>query len=461
MPLKADAQQVGRLEQLSTARHHLRFYYNVAIAATYTLPGTFTLPIRDYIYKACEILIGQHPILTAIPIGEDTKEPYFARLPNVDLSKSVSFQKREHRFSNTEEKDVELETLLNTQHNISFEPLLPFWRLCVLTDDADERQFTLAYVFHHAIADGTSGKVFHKSFLQALQSMSSLTTDDVKQVIPSPSLPLLPNWEAAHPCPVSYLYLASELFKAKIYNPRDQGLWTGSEIIAPLTTKINHIVIPAHQSSTFRDRCRENKTTITATLQTVIARSLFANLPDSFTKVKCSGAMSTRRWIPDHVTDDSMGVWVQDYNEDYIRKELSDSSSFPWAVTVRSRATIQKAISMEGYNASANLLKYVGDIANDLYLSKIGQQRGSTFEVSNIGALTSGKPAENKDVPRIGRVVFSQSASVTGNALEVSIASGGDGCLVLAFCWQKGVVGEKLMVDVIESVRKEIWDLCA
>ncbi|KAF7595007.1 hypothetical protein BBP40_007608 [Aspergillus hancockii] len=405
----AKLRPVGRLEQLSTMRHYLRFYYNVAIAANYTLPDSFTLPIKDYICKACEVLIGEHPILTAVPIGEDTKEPYFARLPNVDLSQSVSFQKREHGLPNADDKDAELESLLNKQHNIAFELPLPFWRLCVLTTDADERQFTLVFVFHHAIADGTSGKVFHRSFLRELQSMSTLTAAEVKQVIPSPSVPLLPNWEAAHPCPVSYLYLATELFKAKVYNPRDKGLWTGSKIIAPLETKINHIVIPAPQSSTIKDRCRENKTTITAVLQTIVARALFAHLPDSATKVKCSGAMSTRRWIADHVTDDSMGVWVQEYHQDYIRNELSGSSSFPWAVTVRSRATIQKALSMEGYDASANLLKYVDDL-KEFFVSKVGQQRGSTFEVSNIGVFGSGKTAEHEDAPRLGRVVFSQSA---------------------------------------------------
>ncbi|KAE8331798.1 alcohol acetyltransferase [Aspergillus sergii] len=450
---------VGRIELCSTARHHLRFYYNVAVAATYTLPGTFTLPIKDYVYKACEILIAQHPILSAVPIGEETKQPYFARLPSIDLSQSVFFQKREHGFPDADDRDEELDTLLSTQHNTPFELPLPFWRIFVLTDDADdtERRFTVVFVFHHAISDGTSGKVFHRSFLQALQSLSSLAVDDVKEVIPSPDSSLLPPGEAVHPKPVSYTYLAVQLFKAKIYDPRDPGLWTGSEVKLPLETKLKHIVFPKHLSSTFRARCRENKTTITAALQTIIARSLFTHLPESSTKVRCSGAMSNRRWLPDPITEDSMGVFVQEYTEDYSRKDLSETS-FPWSVTVRSRATIEREISKEGRDTSANLLRYVNDYHNELYLSKVGRPRSSTYEVSNVGAFTSSTPA--KGMPRVGRVVFSQSASVTGNAFGVSVASGGDGCLVLMFTWQKGVVEDLLILNVIESVRKEVYDLC-
>ncbi|KAE8351366.1 alcohol acetyltransferase [Aspergillus coremiiformis] len=451
---------VGRLERCSTARHHLGFYYNVAVAACYTLPKTFTLPIKDYVYKACETLIGQHPILTAVPIDEGTKEPYFARLPNVDLSQSVFFEKRKHNVPDVDDRDEELDTLLNTQHNIAFKLPLPSWRLIVLTDDADrtEREFTVVFVFHHAISDGTSGKVFHKSFLQALQSMSSLTTDAVKEVIQSPDSPLLPPGEAVHPQPLSMSYLAIQLFKDKIYKPRDPGLWTGSEIRTPLETKVNHIVFPKHISSAFKERCRENKTTITAALQTIFARSLFTHLPETFTKVQCNSPMSARRFLPDPITDDSMGVWVQEYTEQYARKDLSDRSSFPWSEAVRSRATIEKEISKEGGDSSVNLLKYVDDYHNKLYLSKIGQQRSSTFEVSNLGAIDLGPPVEG--MPRIGRVIFSQSASVTGNAIEVSVASGGDGCLVLAFVWQEGVVEELFMLSVIGSVRKEIYDLC-
>ncbi|PKX96056.1 uncharacterized protein P174DRAFT_450371 [Aspergillus novofumigatus IBT 16806] len=448
---------VGLLESYSTARHHLKFYLNVSVAATYTLPETYNSPVQDYIYTACGRLIGQHPILSAIPVGEDTKEPYFARLPEIDLEKSVSFAKRSHDFPGADEPDAELETLLTTQHNTPFTPPLPFWRLCVLTGATNERRFTAAFVYHHAIGDGTSGKAFHKTFLQALhETAASVGPEEVKSVITPPRVPLLPNSEAVHHLPVSIFYLATTLFKEKVWPWSDPGLWTGSEVIVPLETQMRHIVFPEHVTSSLKDRCRQNNTTITAVLETAIARSLFARLPETFTSVKCTGAMSTRRWLPDIITDDSMGVWVQDFEDTFSRDKIT-RDGFPWEEARRARQTIENVLSLKGKNANPSLLKYVDDV-HDLFLSKVGKARKSSFEVSNVGVLAAD---QDPTKPRIGRMVFSQSASVTGNAFEVSVITGGDLCMVLAFTWQSHVVESDLMPAVIDSIWTELVNLCS
>ncbi|GIK06259.1 hypothetical protein Aspvir_001904 [Aspergillus viridinutans] len=449
---------VGLLERYSTTRHHLKFYLNVSVAATYTLPETYNSPVKDYIYTACGRLIGQHPILSAIPVGEDTKEPYFARLPEIDLEKSVSFEKRSHDFPEADEPDTELEALLTAQHNTPFTSPLPYWRLCVLTDATNEQRFTAAFVYHHGIGDGTSGKAFHKTFLQALhETAASVAPEEVKTVIAPPQVPLLPNSEAVHPHPLSIFYLATTLFKEKVWSWADPGLWTGSEIIVPLETQVRHIVFPEHVTSSLKDRCRQNNTTITAVLETAIARSLFARLPVKFTSVKCTGAMSTRRWLPDIITDDSMGVWVQDFEDTFSRNKVT-SDGFPWEEARRARQTIENVLSLKGGNANPNLLKYVDNIHEDLFLSKVGKARKSSFEVSNVGVLAAD---QDPSKPRIGRTVFSQSASVTGNAFEVSVITGGDRCMVLAFTWQTHVVELDLMSAVIDSIRIELFNLCS
>jgi hypothetical protein len=390
-------------------------------------------------------------------VGEDSKEPYFARLPEIDLEKSVSFEKRSHDFPGTDEPDSELETLLTTQHNTPFTPPLPYWRLCVLTDATNERRFTAAFVYHHAIGDGTSGKAFHKTFLQALhEAAASVGPEEAKTVITPPQVPLLPTSEAVHPLPVSIFYLATTLFKEKVWPSSDPGLWTGSEIIVPLETQVHHIVFPEHVTLALKDRCRQNNTTITAVLETAIARSLFARLPEKFTSVKCTGAMSTRRWLPDVITDDSMGVWVQDFEDTFSRNGVT-SDSFPWEEARRARQTIENVLSLKGKNAHPNLLKYVNDV-HDLFLSKVGKARKSSFEVSNVGVLAAD---QDPTKPQIGRMVFSQSASVTGNAFEISVITGGDRCMVLAFTWQTHVVELDLMSVVIDSIRTELVNLCS
>ncbi|PLN86103.1 alcohol acetyltransferase [Aspergillus taichungensis] len=449
---------VGRLEQCSTARHSLGFYNNVAVTASYTLPGPFTLPVKDYIYKACEILISQHPVLSAIPIGEDTKEPYFARLPEIDLSTPVSFQERTGPFPRLDEADSELDAVLQAQHNTPFEAPSPHWRLHVLTDPADNRRFTAVFVFHHAIGDGTSGKAFHRTFLQAMRSTASLAPGEAQQLIRSPQSPLLPNVEELHTLPLSIPFLAGALFREKIWSSTDPGLWAGSEVRLPLETNVRHVVIPKPVASSFKDSCRREATTITAALQTLVARAILTHVPNRFTSVHLSGAMSTRRWMPDTITDDSIGVWVQDYSDEYTRQAVT-SEAFPWAEAKRSRETIERVLQLKGKNAGPNLLKYVGDFHEELYRSKVGKHRKASFEVSNIGALGVGE--QEAEQPQVGRVVFSQSASVTGSAIEVSVASGGDGCLVLAFTWQTDVVDSTLMSSIIDQATGEVHGACA
>ena len=416
------------MEQYSTARHHLKFYFNAAISATYTLPDSFTLPVRDYVYRACEFVIKKHPI---------------------------SFQNRSHAFPEENEVDVELEALLNVQHNTPFSAPFPHWRLCVLVDTANERRFTAAYVFHHAISDGTSGKVFHRAFLEGLHTAA--TSAETRQLVSLPEMALLPNLEAVHPMPLSIPYLATVLFREKVWSSRDPGLWTGSEIRVPLETQMRHIVIPKSVATSLKNCCRQHNTTITAALQTIISRSFFTHLPTNFSKLQCQSALSTRRWLPDIINEDSMGVWVQDFDETYTRDDLT-GESFPWAEATRSRQTIENVLSLEGKNASPNLLKYVNDY-QQMLLSKIGKQRGSSLEVSNVGVFTSDLASSDPEKPQIGRMLFSQCASLTGSAVEVSVITGVDGCMVLAFSWQTGVVELELISAVIESTEKELHAL--
>ena len=152
-----------------------------------------------------------------------------------------------------------------------------------------------------------------------------------------------------------------------------------------------------------------------------------------------------------------MGVWIQDFDETYTRDDLT-GESFPWAEATRSRQTIESVLSLEGKNASPNLLKYVNDYEQTL-LSKIGKQRGSSLEVSNVGVFTSDLASSDPEKPRIGRMLFSQCASLTGSAVEISVITGVDGCMVLAFSWQTGVVELELISAVIESTEKELHAL--
>ncbi|KAJ5110065.1 hypothetical protein N7532_002710 [Penicillium argentinense] len=446
---------VGRLEKYSTARHQVGFYLNVAVTANYILPTGFGLPIKDAALRACAAVVAEHPTLSAIPAADDTQEPYFVRLPTVDLDQVVQFTSREHGFPNNvsgkePSPDQDLESLLQEEHNLPFVAPNAYWRLRVLLDEGDKSQFTAAFVFHHALGDGSSGKTFHLSFLRALQTLS--TTGVTPHKVTSPQTPLPPNIEEIHPLPLSFWYLAKKIFQAKIYSPRDPGLWTGSKIQPPTSTRLRLVPFSKFLVEGLRKCCRQETTTVTALMQTVFARALFAHLPEASTRVNCTGAISCRRFLPDIITDESIGVYVADIEESYTRSGVSSPSSI-WPEARRSRQTIEAAIARQGADAGPNLLKFVNDYQQELCLSKIGQDRDKTFEVSNIGVVSSTAKPED---PAIGGMVFSQCASVIGNAIGVSIVTGGDGCLTLAITWQECVVEDGLIEECVGFVRDEL-----
>ncbi|KAL4995563.1 hypothetical protein BDV10DRAFT_196637 [Aspergillus recurvatus] len=414
---------------------------NVAITASYTIPETFTLPLKDYAYKALETLINQHPILSAIPIGEDTDRPYFARLPEIDLAQSISFKKTGKGLT-LDEQDSELRSLIQTQHDTGFTAPLPYWRLIVLTNGESERRFTAA---------------FHRTFLRALREAASLNPGEAKQVVIPPKTPLLPPLEDVHPLPISIPFFLKIAFKTWVHSKPDPNLWAGGPFQLPLSTQVRFLVLSAAQASALVKSCREHSTTVTCAVETAIARSLFPHIPERYTRVSGSIPITQRPWLPDTITDESMGVYVQEMPEIFTRKAVTQET-FPWDEARRARRTITKELALESKNTSVGLLKYVKDYRRDLCESKIGKPRPVTFELSSLGVVKT-ESSEDSSIPQMGRVIFTQSASVTGAAIEFSLVTGADGSLALGISWQVGVVDEITAQAVIDTLKKELHHL--
>ncbi|KIW74267.1 hypothetical protein Z517_12207 [Fonsecaea pedrosoi CBS 271.37] len=470
---------VGRLERYSTARHDLKFYLGPAVTVSYKLPNSRSDQLKVCVYKALGDVITRHPILSAIPVDENTQDPYFIRLPEINLDKCVFFQTRHLDYDPDagDERDGELDELLGTQHSVPYEAPNPFWRLFVLTSSARPSEFTASFFYHHALGDGISGIAFHRTFHSALcQVLSNLEIDPPStSVITSPSTPLLPSLESAHPLPISTWHILTVLFKHKIWSPsRDPGLWTGSKCITPLgRTGARHLALSASSTTALKNICRKNGTTISGALQTLVAGALFAHLPEKFTKVACSGALSVRGFLPADagITEDSMGVWVQGMSDTYTRDHFSttqhgDSDKgahdlLPWPEARRSRQNIERVLSLKGHNTDVGMLRFVQDYQEELFLSKVGKDRDSSFEVSNLGLFKKQPPSGDVEGVEMGRMVFTQSAGVTASAIQVSVVTGADGCLVLGVTWQKGIVDDDLVEKMLKSVKEEVERLAS
>ena len=430
---------LGRLERYAITRNHLGFYNCICCTAYYKSDNVSIS--KDLVVAALASVLAKNPALSAIPAGEDTPEPYFLRPQIVDLERHVSFVTRQKPLDN-EGDDPELEEQHELQLNKPVadpSEFLPPWRLVILLDPKTKSEFTACLVYHHAIADGMSGKAFHECFSSAL---SEASPTGLQSKVHTPDLPLSPPLEVLHSLPISYWFFIRSIWEA-FFRRVPAGLWSGGIYKLPLRTRLRTVIFPTDTSIRVVERCRENGTTVTAMAQAVVAAATFEAVPQEFSILHCEGTMSLRRFLPPNIIHErSMGYWVSSFSEYYRR------GGTIWDEARRSRTAIEKLVANKGRDLEISLLRYVKDF-DSFFLSRLGRKRARSFDLTNVGIFRDSQQSKHW---KAGRMIFTQSACVSGSAFAVSIVTGGDGSLALSYSWQEGVVEEQVMQQIIDTV---------
>ena len=427
-------------------------------------------------------MICEHPALGAVVVDEDKSAPYFVRLPAVKLQEAVEFVVVTTALDPYSTAGVEdLDEILAQQHNRNFKERLgevPYWRLIVICEPNNASKFVACFVYHHAIADGTSGLSFQRSFLSKLSCIAdfpayspikaeSLGSRDGPISI-LPEKPILPSLESLHPLPLSVSYILRSAWH-EYFTRSTSKLWTAAAITDATSmrrSRFRSIQFSLSTTSQLVTACRSNSTTVTATVESMLAAALFYKLPsDQYSVLRCDGALSLRRWLPrETVNDDSIGNWVSRYVEEHRRppglnwKIANAMELFSWEDARRVKATIKNELDRKGKDSVVGLLRFAGDL-HSYFTKKIGKPREESFEFSNIGVFKSNQDAQKDSNWKIGRVVFSQSADVVGAAFETSLVTGGDGCLNIGFSWLEGVVDGDWMKQVIDTLKHLVEDV--
>jgi len=140
-----------------------------------------------------------------------------------------------------------------------------------------------------------------------------------------------------------------------------------------------------------------------------------------------------------------MGVWIDAFSS-YFPASVK---RFDWGEARRCKEDIRRYLEKGDVNVGK--FKGIADMRS-LFLSRVGKERGSSFEVSNLGSVGVGKEGEWE----MGRVVFSRSAFASGSAFSVGLLTGPDGCAVLAFVWQEGIVSDEIIDAIVAGVREVV-----
>jgi len=246
---------------------------------------------------------------------------------------------------------------------------------------------------------------------------------------------------------------------------QEAGIWRGKQTTfdpANHSTGLVLLTIEPDTISKVLEQCRAKKATFTGLLEHLIIRSLVASDGGAVTTnaFNTGIAIDMRHLFGDRYSGGSMLNCVTGYSELVVldhSQETADwaanpSSSF-WEAARKTSAGL-KVASSTLHNQPIGLLQYLKDFRS-WTTGQIGKERETSFEISNLGAIS---PAvQNEEVLpdiRIEKVVFSQPAKASGSLLDFNPVSLKGGPLVMTITWQRGVLGLEEGSDETAFVRK-------
>jgi hypothetical protein len=223
----------------------------------------------------------------------------------------------------------------------------------------------------------------------------------------------------------------------------DSGTWTGSRIFEPvpgLSSRVKILKIEAPLVQKALQVSREHDAKLTATIHQFIIRALSKTLPNSDVTNFVSGTpvdMRASIGIPAL----TWGLYVSGYYEVHPRlpgaqaKESVLSDEMWTAASSMTKRLAECGTRLQ--DQAIGLLRYVPSIRSWM-LGKIGHQRDSSYELSNLLAFDGGDVSDNC---RISEMVFSQPGNCLSAPLVFNIISVKGGSLVCTISWQVGALG--------------------
>lgn len=445
----------GMLERFHITRRELGLDACVIVCATYSSAAGSKLDGPTVLRALKKVVLDHAALCVRIDI-RPAEVPRFVRLPTIDLKNIVAF---------TEVSEQPLEELIRDQGARAFDTKseLPLWRLLVQAEE------TVIFVYHHAIGDGLSGIAFHRAFRTALNEVSEGDGPLDTVVSTQPGMSLVPPVEQLVDVTVSWKKFLQTIYDtfAPMRWKSAYVTWTGNPIATVPNLKANVRLrkIDADTANALLSLCREHECTFTTFLHTlgilVLSHLITQRYPQVFgkehTRFAVSIPVSARRFTG--VSDLSIAEQISGYSTNpcidrFIEKYPPTRETFPWTTSAKLRKSIQhdlkdtlQLIGIMGYMATLGIWeKYL--------LGQLGQKRGHTLELSNVGAM----PRENSDeAARAAKweaddVYFAQNNVVLGPAIAITVAGSPSGSIQIGYTWGSEVVDDALVESFIEEL---------
>ncbi|CAG8172665.1 unnamed protein product [Penicillium olsonii] len=456
-------------ERRTISREDVGFYHALVIGAIYEIPSDVVdiKSARSFV-SPLECCLREQPYLAVVVKDRHTEQPFYETCSSVNLEHHISV------IENDISADGDNATIQQYLPGILDRPWpadLPPWRIVAIplaSQDPRLTRFFVAFAFSHALGDGMVGVTFHRAFLNALRK--SPGSNDSSFLVTLPSKKLAEPFDTPERLPISWSFLLGPLiavylpkFLAKLLGLRaaastvDAGTWIGSPMFFDPTPKENSRVqlleIEAPLVRNALNVSRSHDTKLTGTMHQMIIRALSKAIPDtSITNFVSATPVDMRASVG--IPGLTWGLFVSGYYGVHARPSDASGPALPnelWeAASAMTKSISACAATLQ--DQAIGLLRYLPGIRK-WTLSKLGQQRDSSYELSNLLAFDNFD--EKGDRYRVSKMVFSQPGNVTSAPLVFNVISVKGGSLTCTVSWQAGALGIPL-----ESERSFVDGIC-
>jgi hypothetical protein len=450
------------LEEMAAVAHELDLYTTAGYSVHYqSSQVSLVLDLQPLIYLALAQVLREYPTLFAVPIVANGEESYFARLPSIDLREVTSFVYRQEPMrEDGKGRDFELDALLQHQVNTNFKSehgITPVWRLIILHDFSEKQHFTANFMAHHAIADGASFQILHRSFHKALHALSSSSTgsldSNVEYIILSKDDDGIgPSLETIHSLPIP-----TEPPRTNVTIHND---WLGNHPEIPSSTGYATLSLPS--AVVFTQECKKNKVATPAGFNALIGKVLYTNLPPTTESMDVNIPVDLRPDLPPKVVDGVIGNFfdafrTRTFRSDFFGQDSTETIEI-WNAARKVQADTRKYFSNTSPSGEAYLniagLKNIPDL--QIFLeSLIGGPRTESVELAYIGPHLPFSVLERGTelTWQAGKATVSRCAFALGGCLQITVVLHKEG-LTIGFAWPTCAIEKALVEKTIDGIRE-------
>lgn len=372
---------------------------------------------------------------------------YFVHLDSIDLSRLVT--SKEVPFTTQQEHDAAVSRQHELCHDTKFKDLstLPPWRVVIMRPQGQE-YIDVVLSYHHALMDGTAGRLFHERVLTQLINANANATSDGKfnTVLSFPQPPTMPvPQEECVPFSLAKMYMVKTLwnhFGPSFLRKKSPEVWSSAptDFSVPYVTRIRAVDVDAETVKALLQACRAHSTTITGLIHGLVLAALAKRVESN---ALCGTTPITLRPYA-QPPPEKLSVFITGHNVLFteemtaqMRQEPTDAKI--WAAAAHVRAKLGEKLAELPQNDVMGMMHHVKDW-KAFFRAKDGKPREHSWEVSNVGVL---KAPENEKHAII-RIMFTNGVMITGACLAFNTASVAGGPLTIGMSWQDTVVDEDM-----------------